>query len=154
MLNETFPIQARPTEYEGIRFRSKSEAIFARCLSLDGFYWEYEPETWRIGYGTKGGWTPDFWAVSNIHKKIHSLVIEYKPGPPTNTYIEELAKRFDSLWPQTHGHHLVLCFGSAFERNIISIEWLKGLGKWKTIGAWPGSSTMKQAAAYRFDLAQ
>lgn len=46
-------IQAKPTEYAGVLFRSKLEATWARFFDVIGVAWEYEP--------TKlPGWIPDF----------------------------------------------------------------------------------------------
>lgn len=110
--------KARPTEYKGIRFRSKSEAIFARYLdllmaehgSIDSFRgrdgkilsgrggFEYEPRT------LVDGWNPDFllWEVSVPHgdephfcwnvPTLNTSFLEYKPSRPTTTYIEEWAR--------------------------------------------------------------
>lgn len=36
--------EAIPTEYKGIMFKSKSEAIVARGFDLAGLLWKYEPE--------------------------------------------------------------------------------------------------------------
>lgn len=35
--------KAIPTEYRGVRFRSKSEAMLARCFDIAGIFWNYEP---------------------------------------------------------------------------------------------------------------
>jgi hypothetical protein len=109
-------MKARPTEYKGVRFRSKSEAVFARYLDLwleadqgvsprpnrrsgivsrGGGGFEYEPIT------MVNGWHPDFmlWRTmlpsgdgsrfySNI-PKTEIEFIEYKPSRPTKTYCEE-----------------------------------------------------------------
>lgn len=100
-------MKARPTEYKGIRFRSKSEAVFARYLDLlieTRFFentlasFEYEPET------CVEGWHPDFltWRVMRpmgskygFRRTIPDLFmtfIEYKPSRPTQTYIREWAE--------------------------------------------------------------
>ncbi len=87
----------RPTEYKGIVFRSKSEAMFARWLDLsrgehEGFI--YEPRCCMIG-----NWKPDFlrWGVHVYESgRLPCLtyeVIEYKPSRPTDTYIFEFAAR-------------------------------------------------------------
>ena len=48
----------RPTEYDGMRFRSRLEADYARALDMSGQAWEYEPCTFRAGPGRV--WVPDF----------------------------------------------------------------------------------------------
>lgn len=51
-------INAIPTQYKGIEFRSRTEARWAVFLDELGFKWEYEPE----GYQLLSGWyLPDFW---------------------------------------------------------------------------------------------
>lgn len=108
---------ARPTEYKGIRFRSKSEAMFARYLDLildqesRDFHFDYphfiRPFSAAFSYEPEThieGWKPDFFVhlpgVSlKTRNSAHCLgsmdlwVVEYKPSPPTSTYVEQfLAK--------------------------------------------------------------
>lgn len=99
--------QARPTEYKGIVYRSKSEAMFARYLELRfnpdddgscGFI--YKPAGFDVG-----GWIPDFlmWGVRTGtlygHEIPHTTytLIEYKPSRPTATYIAEFAMRCETI---------------------------------------------------------
>jgi hypothetical protein len=114
--------EARPTEYKGILYRSKSEAMFARWLELRASSWvrevscsgplfsggfnrcqagfEYEPEWLEID-----GWKPDFmeWYVANnsCNKRQYPTmvysVIEYKPSRPTDAYIQTFATRCKKL---------------------------------------------------------
>lgn len=111
-------IKARLTEYKGVRFRSKSEAIFARYLHLEaeerdsikafqnkerGWNVIYSPST-HIEYEPQveiKGWMPDF-LVARCHyfydrsskadfrkNSIWSYTyIEYKPVRPTDAYLE------------------------------------------------------------------
>lgn len=89
-------LKATPTEYRGICFRSKSEAVFARCLDLAGWgFWEYEPDcgvgghTWDFcisGPGT--GSRKD--RYGNYH--FSTIYIEYKPSQPTETYCDNLTE--------------------------------------------------------------
>lgn len=61
-----------PTDYKGVRFRSKSEAIFARALELRGYeIWEYEPRGFEVA-----DWCPDFWCVAGNPGKNDFLVID------------------------------------------------------------------------------
>lgn len=46
-------IEAIPTEYAGVMFRSKLEATWARFFDVIGLEWEYEPRHLE-------GWLPDF----------------------------------------------------------------------------------------------
>jgi len=108
-------IKAIRTEYRGIVFDSKSEAVFARTLDLAGLKWKHHPGehcghpwdffVWRWehtfeivhfdgsfdigdGCGSQAGYEPQ---MMGYHKPIGTL-IEYKPSPPTATYIENLTE--------------------------------------------------------------
>jgi len=51
-------IPALPTTYDGVTFRSRTEARWAMAMTLCGEPWEYEPE----GFGLSSGrYLPDFW---------------------------------------------------------------------------------------------
>jgi hypothetical protein len=84
----------RPTEYAGVRFRSKSEAVFARCLDLAGHKWQYEP-------GLIAGHQWDFLIDRKYsHGRFHSeksrdrfVFIEYKPSEPTMAYVDSIIER-------------------------------------------------------------
>lgn len=94
-------IQARPTEYKGIVFRSKSEAILARCLDLVGdrcsthhIDWCYEPMyDWDRNESSVEF---DFFVViskkSNLFDR-QCILVEYKPRKPTQTYIKQFEQR-------------------------------------------------------------
>jgi hypothetical protein len=78
-------LKAIPTEYKGVRFRSKSEAIFAFHLEKAGWQWNYESDVAAEIHP----W--DFW----IYKSDNSigsrdLLIEYKPTRPTASYVQNL----------------------------------------------------------------
>lgn len=154
-MNAPEKIQPIPTEYKGVTFRSKSEAIFARHLDNIGMIWEYEPLRFQVD----GGWTPDFWAVrlqpaersSEFFSPqcIHSFIIEYKPAMVTPTYLEELGKRFDTLpladWK-------VLACGSPFtdDPRVVLTRTRSG---WKQIpDAQRLFDGIEESARYRFDL--
>lgn len=90
--------KAIPTEYKGIRFRSKSEACFAKYLDHHQstwrplpFFWEYEPQSLTL----EDGYTPDFRTIYCGAGHIYCSLIEYKPTLPTETYafsvLEKLA---------------------------------------------------------------
>lgn len=48
-----YQIEAKPTIYAGVRFRSQLEATWAAFFDVAGMPWEYEPVTLP-------GWVPDF----------------------------------------------------------------------------------------------
>lgn len=85
-------MEARPTEYKGVVYRSKCEAMFARALDLKKDFCDsftYEPE-W-------GGGKTDFatMKVTGRFRDGYPLVcvelrcIQYKPARPTFTYANE-----------------------------------------------------------------
>jgi hypothetical protein len=112
-----------PTDYKGVRYRSKSEAVFARYLDLwleedsgikgamnndsrvgiGGFQYEPEPPI--------GNWNPDFivWRVFPPRKPrlstcllntmpfLDSEYIEYKPALPAISYLEEWSRKIKQV---------------------------------------------------------
>lgn len=50
-------IQAKPTVYKGIEFRSRLEARSAAAFDRRGWRWRYEPDTYVAG---RTGYIPDF----------------------------------------------------------------------------------------------
>lgn len=51
-------VEAKPTTYAGVTFRSKLEAQWAYTLDYYGIRWEYEPETVTLPSGAR--YLPDF----------------------------------------------------------------------------------------------
>lgn len=106
-------LAARPTQFDGCLFRSKSEAMFAKylkdCLLIDNFV--YEPEFLR-----SGDWIPDFAipCFSGDHMLFTWHIIEYKPARPTDAYLVEL-------------HNRINCIGSGNGRiggaDVIWVNW-------------------------------
>jgi len=125
--------KATPTEYKGVTYRSKCEAMFARYLELDGleaasqsqfssrmggihvthdgFGFQYEPPT------LIEGWNPDFltWIVCTpradgiakgwFHHSIPSIRLEFIEYKPQRPS-EAYCKRFSTntqLWMQAFG---------------------------------------------------
>lgn len=99
--------EAVETEYRGIRFRSKSEAMFALWIDLvDGPLrdWQYEPRIdgphefsidFQIVWVETDGETLDAW----------TQYWEYKPAKPTKTYIASRKKKWERLlgWGHKEG---------------------------------------------------
>jgi hypothetical protein len=65
------------TEYKGIIFRSRLEAIWGRFFDLMGWKWEYEPYDLN-------GWIPDFIIIG----KARETLVEIKPYSCFNDFIE------------------------------------------------------------------
>lgn len=86
-----FMMRAVKTEYRNVVFRSKSEAIFARCLDLAGSAWQYEPKD--AIHQCKHRW--DF--IVCIQDK-YPIYLEYKPSEPTRTYVSNLHNSVRKHW--------------------------------------------------------
>jgi len=65
-------IEATPTIYKGVRFRSRLEARWAVFWDELGVKWEYEPQPFKFSDGKQ--YTPDFWIVDL------RLWVEIKPN--------------------------------------------------------------------------
>lgn len=150
---------ARPTEYRGVVFRSKSEAIFARLLELNHYEWMYEPKDY---FALDTGWTPDFWAFHCIQQDgtplLQSVLIEYKPSDVTDTYKAELLERFLQFWPDgMRGIVPVLVCGTPFDksqpRSMERVTWI-GEKRWVQMKIAEGwfFKNWDKAMETRFDL--
>lgn len=123
-------IKAIPTQYKGILFDSKSEAIFARSLDVwnkkqNGYgklTWQYHPEKFQIDR-----YCPDF-SCAPIISQCHALdanlkirLIEYKPSRPTSAYINRIANYFNEIKNSDHFniiyHYMIICYGNTFEET-------------------------------------
>lgn len=146
----TTDLKPIPTDYRGVRFRSKSEAIFVRNLELIGYtIWEYEPRFYRLS----DGWSPDFWAVGQNFKKhiILSLLIEYKPSNVTDAYLDKARDRFRIL--AAHGHLKVVACGNSFNQDRKTFV-LENDGTWNEIESQIKLfKCITEASRHRFDLA-
>ena len=144
-----------PTEYKGIRFRSKSEAVFAYAIEQSRVgIWVYEPFLSL----PLDGYTPDFLLCIKSQKSIGAFLIELKPSKPTDTYIEECERRFTELTIRQDTGWLFPCcsliYGTPFDDRFDGYKcmlWSK-IGRWEEFGF---SSLTKHAIAgtrHRFDL--
>ena len=82
-------MQPIKTEYKGIVFDSKSEAMFARTLDLIPVIdsWDYHPPKFITGS------SHDFDFLVDWDAARQRLLIEYKPKRPTNTYLRNLIEK-------------------------------------------------------------
>jgi hypothetical protein len=152
----TVQLKPRITDYKGIRFRSKSEAIFARSLDIANerpsnvsVIWEYEPQEFRYD-----DYVPDFLvALKFTDAPLYLALIEYKPSKPTDAYITEWLKKADFYCAIKHPVSLFpgLCYGSPFNGDYGCIK-----GNAKEFNAWAYGMQIYAAEAkdYRFDLEQ
>ena len=78
-------IEAVPTEYGSITFRSRLEADWAATLDANRIKWAYEPETITLPSGTV--YIPDFWLP-----ELGTWIEVKEPGIPRIDKTAELAK--------------------------------------------------------------
>ena len=119
-------LQAVPTEFKGVRYRSKSEAMFRVWLEMccirdrNPYGIIYEPDY----FTTDDGWTPDFLVWQAIHldnkPEIRNFIYEYKPARPTDAYLELFLRRSKQIlerFSSDRGLHVVLMYGSVYEQD-------------------------------------
>lgn len=82
-------VRALPTEFRGVRFRSRMEARWAVFLQSLGVPWEYEPEGFDLGEGV--WYLPDFWLPRE------RIWIEVKPTPDLAPEDERKLRAFARL---------------------------------------------------------
>jgi hypothetical protein len=148
-------LEAIKTEYKKIVFRSKSEAIVARCFDIQGILWIYEPDHWK----TEDGWVPDFWVIlpdkNKINSGFFSICLEYKPSKPTKTYLDKMIKRGDSLGKRLSGHFFGVLFGSPFDDSVgrgLLMYSSEDDPQWRNISGDRFYNRWDEAIKYRFDL--
>jgi hypothetical protein len=152
--------KARPTEYRGVRYRSKSEACLAKLLDDRGWLLEYEPAWLAVG-----GWKPDFaaWSVADARDwdvpvgQFRPLlwIIEYKPSDVTPTYRRELERRFNAVRLRIGGLPHWFCklmMGSFWDEDGRKAEFWSGRAWVPVAGEWAGPDEVKAIRAHRFDL--
>lgn len=150
--------QAIPTEYDGVLFRSKTEAIFARAMTLSNIWWAYEPEEWRH---VQSGWIPDFklayrtWRREKREWGIVVSCVELKPSPPTAAYLDRIHRILDAMQDRFYWVAELMVIGNPFDpespRKLLNHH----QGVWQEVdgkilrtffGSWD------EAMQYRFDL--
>lgn len=73
--------RARPTTYNGIRMRSRQEALWAAAFDRWGWKWDYEPECFG---SVLGQYLPDF----RIHESLWGALPVERGPQGTSTYVE------------------------------------------------------------------
>ena len=170
--------EATPTEYRGVRYRSKCEAMFAMHLwleleeesSIDQFRSRYDGERSTVvgGGGFQyepktlvSGCSPDFlvWRVSQPASPRFPVLqveyIEYKPSRPTETYIQRFLDGMNRLRDLASEEFFArIVYGSPYTQNRESglgeIIYSRGLVE-HVVDDW-GANTYEEILAYRFDL--
>ena len=87
-------IKCIPTEYDGITFRSKTEALFAKWCDLCKLKWHYEPE----GFEGKTKYLPDFY-LPEI-----KCFVEIKPP----MFLDEIVKMKEMITDEQFASHTFL----------------------------------------------
>jgi hypothetical protein len=122
----------RPTEYAGVRFRSKSEAVFARSLDLAGVKWLYEPFAQILNPPGDHSWDFLLFATAikagmatwNQHKfhvpgatfyESDAWFVEFKPARPNDTYLLELGERTFGSEGSSYPGNFAVVYGSPWE---------------------------------------
>ena len=164
--------KAKPTEYHGTVFRSKSEAIYAKALHNLSLDYVYEP-VWACD-ALDGEWTPDFsvmlspldaWLFTVFPKDNMwtEAIIELKPSGVTDTYREQTVDYLSRLVRQSDDGHTpvlgVLSFcnaytGSTEQQCFARGNRFKNTNKELSVEAgkrW--RAAIIEAKDYRFDLA-
>jgi hypothetical protein len=127
-------VKATPTEFLGVKFRSKSEAMFALWLQLrrtelkDPCFMTHRNALWT--YEPKIDWLPGFscdfhlcWLEPKDIKcgnflPVHRF-IEYKPTRPTETYCENMLQKFVDACSESSAQSKVL----QHQNELLRIEW-------------------------------
>ena len=164
----TRQMEARPTEYDGIVYRSKCEAMFARALDLKRDFcnaFTYEPE-W-------GGGKTDFATMKLTGKFCDNgyplsctevRCIQYKPARPTFTYANEFRKEWSDrrllelrrlLMENGAVSGLVLIYPEIIWGSVYSTDrgrvWIdKGVCRFESMD-WL-ASVEQEVRTYRYDL--
>jgi hypothetical protein len=96
------------TEYKGIVFDSKAEAVFARTLDIGGHDWVYHPlphcgHEWDFlvfpthtvaAHGNLRVGGQHYRSKKTVsHPRSKPMLVEYKPSMPTNTYVDNLTEQ-------------------------------------------------------------
>ena len=92
-------IRPKPTEYQGVQFRSRLEARWALFFDLVGIRWKYEIETFQLG---KINYLPDFYLPA-INSWIEIKPKISKPPKEWKTKCRQVSR--------LHGKHVFLFAG-------------------------------------------
>jgi hypothetical protein len=169
-------LAAAPTEYRGVCFDSKSEAVFARLLDLNGIEWVYAHPINHHGHqwdfliwswdantflaspdGADGNFEPYVKLV-----RTRPLLIELKPSPPTVAYMRKLSRRLGE-----HDQHesRMIVYGNPWQDGVLCKTFghtsectyfasLLTNGQWSEFSPLAGSlgdSLLTQDFGYGFD---
>lgn len=152
-------MDAKPTQYKGKVFKSKTEAMFALILDAKlnkNSRWIYEDSRYKTPYN----YIPDFAEHFGVEAFLSDFIslIEIKPAMPNKTYIEYLQKQFQWIKANDKFHFInwyCLTIFNPYKRTIESVLMddngninINDLEK----PAWFKDDYFDLALTYRFDL--
>lgn len=106
-------IKAIPQEFEGIRYRSRTEARWAHFLSMTNTAFIYEPEGYRLG---SDWYVPDFYLPNGM---VH---LEVKPGEPNEREV-----RVAKALAQTSRTPVIIAMGNPSQH--VDMIWFDATGE-------------------------
>ncbi len=109
-------VQALPTTYEGVQFRSRIEARWAVFFDHLGVRWDYEPEGFAL---PSGNYLPDFWLPDQ------DCYFEVKGTPPIE-HESQLARELN----EATGKRVMIAYGRMPRRREIDSCGPDFPGKW------------------------
>lgn len=130
-----YTIKAIPTEYAGVKFRSRTESRWAAFFDLVGVKWDYEPIDLE-------GWAPDFL----LRTKIGPVLVEVKPVDLT-TYIEAVNRGVNDV-AQLSSYNKALAHSRKHQVLLLGIAPLEMQGAFLPIGV---HAVPPRSAEYSFD---
>lgn len=173
-MHDLSSLTPRVTQYHGVQFRSKSEAVFARCLDLAGIEWTYEPFEGKDDPPGMHQW--DFLlflkaeclatAIVGNHSFLadhhwiesRAWFVEYKPSRPTDAYVQELFDRvMNARDERMHPGNFAIIYGSPwqsgfYEQIVLLLNKEEPLSKFKPSRLEFISEFVSEALRYRFDI--
>ena len=161
-------IEAKPTTYKSVEFRSKSEARMAVALDLADYKWEYEPFN-NIDFETKEllgfpRWSPDFLLKKVILRNYEAqFLMEYKPKKPNDEYLDWWDSECDNILNKCKSVRACIILWADWYYGFTNIQYKiitrndgDGLCAYmitnQTIKSSMLYEKMKEAGHYRFDL--
>jgi hypothetical protein len=109
-------LTARPTTYNGIEMRSRTEARFAAFLDEHNFTWTYEP---RAFASAKGQYLPDFRLAFGPHAtRTPVAYVEIKGTVADERAEAEILDRMSIIWDSEPEALLVLA-ASIYEHGLL-----------------------------------
>lgn len=145
-------IQAIPTRFMGINFRSRLEARWAVLFQYATLPWSYEPVTFQLAAGYN--YTVDF--------KVNGNFLEVKPKKPNPAFMSLLGSVSKYIDRNYNASALFLGYGNFYQEEVPRVLHLgtnrhcKTLEKFLMFLGWSEDSTIIHprimASNFRFDL--